>query len=100
MDYHYYYYIFYNDESHLSVYPHVTDLIPLSHFLPFHFTGTHCTGSMVGIDDTKSPRHVYGVAPKASYIGCMGLDRGSGTLDALLSCWQFTVAPTTINGKN
>lgn len=51
---------------------------------------------MVGADDT----HVYGVAPKANFIGCLSLNGSTGTLDAALDCWQFALQPSDLDGEN
>lgn len=64
--------------------------------------GTHCTGIVLGSlenDSDPTQRHFYGVAPKADFIACMGLNGGSGTNSALLKCWQFVLAPTDLKGK-
>ncbi len=63
-----------------------------------HGHGTHTTGIMVG-DDGGSNQ--IGVAPDAKWIACKGLaSDGSGSGNDLLSCAQFMLAPTDLNGNN
>jgi len=55
--------------------------------------GTHTTGTSVGQDG-------IGVAPGAKWIGCRNMDRGYGSPESYLSCLQFFLAPTDLNGNN
>jgi len=55
--------------------------------------GTHCMGTSVGLNG-------IGVAPGARWIGCRNMDRGFGTPESYLSCLQFFLAPTDLNGQN
>jgi subtilisin family serine protease len=59
--------------------------------------GTHTVGTMVGSNDT----HQVGVAPGAQWIACRALnDGGSGTIDFVLKCMEFMLAPTNRSGQN
>ena len=63
--------------------------------------GTHTAGTFVGDDGAgASPRHQYGVAPGAQWIGCRNMDEGVGTPARYIECMQFMLAPTDRNGKN
>ncbi len=63
--------------------------------------GTHTAGTFVGDDGAAaSPRHQYGVAPGAQWIGCRNMDEGTGTPARYIECMQFMLAPTDLNGKN
>ncbi|RQM22294.1 hypothetical protein B5M09_008926, partial [Aphanomyces astaci] len=53
--------------------------------------GTHTIGTMVG-------SHGIGVAPDAQWIACLGLYGASGTSAALLSCAQFMLCPSRLDG--
>ncbi|WP_371688682.1 S8 family serine peptidase [Micromonospora sp. KC207] len=53
--------------------------------------GTHTTGSAVG-------RNGIGVAPGASWIGCVNLDRNLGNPARYLDCLQFMLAPFPAGG--
>jgi subtilisin family serine protease len=55
--------------------------------------GTHTVGTMVG-DDQKG--HQIGVAPKANWIAC----RHNDSIDTLLTCMDWMLAPTDLDGKN
>ena len=58
--------------------------------------GTHTMGTMVG-DDGKGNQ--TGVAPGAVWIGCRNMERGIGTPFTYLECFQWFLAPTTLDGK-
>lgn len=58
--------------------------------------GTHTMGTMVGSNDTL----ITGVAPNAKWIGARNMDRGDGTLQSYVECFQFFLAPTDTLGKN
>ncbi|MFT5833901.1 MAG: serine protease AprX [Cognaticolwellia sp.] len=58
--------------------------------------GTHTMGTMIGeTDDLK-----IGVAPEATWIGCRNMERGWGTPQTYLECFQWFLAPTDLNGEN
>jgi subtilisin family serine protease len=59
-----------------------------------HGHGTHCTGTACGYGEG------IGVAPKAKFRHCRSMSRGSGTLQQILDCLQWLVAPTDVDGKN
>ena len=58
--------------------------------------GTHTMGTMLGSNDTLS----MGVAPDAKWIGARNMDRGDGTLQSYVDCFEFFLAPRDTNGKN
>ena len=58
--------------------------------------GTHTMGTMVGSNDTL----ITGVAPDAKWIGARNMDRGNGTLESYVECFQFFLAPTDTAKKN
>lgn len=62
-----------------------------------HGHGTHTTGTAVGDDGGGNQ---IGVAPQANWIGCRNMDRGTGTPDRYIECFQFFIAPTDLNGQN
>jgi subtilisin family serine protease len=63
--------------------------------------GTHTAGTFVGDDGPgASPRHQYGVAPGATWIGCRNMDEGTGTPARYIECMQFMLAPTDLAGNN
>ncbi|MCP4576191.1 MAG: S8 family serine peptidase [Deltaproteobacteria bacterium] len=55
--------------------------------------GTHTVGTMVG-DDGKG--HQIGVAPEAQWIAC----RHGENIDDFLTCMDWMLAPTDLDGKN
>ncbi|RKP17762.1 subtilisin-like protein, partial [Rozella allomycis CSF55] len=55
--------------------------------------GTHTTSTVVGING-------IGVAPKSKFIACRNMDRGLGKTSFYLSCLNFFLAPTNLNGDN
>lgn len=58
--------------------------------------GTHTMGTMVGeTEDMK-----IGVAPAAKWIGCRNMERGWGTPQSYLECFQWFLAPTDLNNQN
>jgi subtilisin family serine protease len=58
--------------------------------------GTHTMGTMVGeTDDLK-----IGVAPDATWMGCRNMERGWGTPQTYLECFQWFLAPTDLNNEN
>ncbi|HRG32516.1 MAG TPA: S8 family serine peptidase [Saprospiraceae bacterium] len=58
--------------------------------------GTHTAGTMVG----STTDNLYGVAPKAKWIGCRNMERGNGAPSTYIECFQFFLAPTDLDGKN
>ena len=46
--------------------------------------GTHTMGTMVG----KTNEYLYGVAPKAKWIGCRNMERGNGALSTYIECFE------------
>lgn len=58
--------------------------------------GTHTMGTMIGSNDTL----ITGVAPYAKWIGARNMDRGDGSLQSYVDCFQFFLAPTDTLGKN
>jgi len=61
-----------------------------------HSHGTHTMGTMVG--ETADLK--IGVAPEATWIGCRNMERGWGTPQTYLECFQWFLAPTDLNGEN
>jgi subtilisin family serine protease len=61
--------------------------------------GTHTMGTMVGDDGNPGPNQI-GVAPKAKWIACKGCESSFCSDAALLSCGQWILAPTDLNGNN
>ncbi len=59
-----------------------------------HNHGTHTMGTMVGSDSL----YQMGVAPEALWIGCRNMDRGYGSLETYLDCFEWFLAPTRIDG--
>lgn len=58
--------------------------------------GTHTMGTMVG--ETADLK--IGVAPDATWIGCRNMERGWGTPQTYLECFQWFLAPTDLNNEN
>lgn len=59
--------------------------------------GTHTMGTMVGDDGGANQ---IGVAPGAKWIACRNMDRGDGTPETYLDCFQWFLAPSNLNGNN
>jgi subtilisin family serine protease len=59
--------------------------------------GTHTMGTMVGDDGAGNQ---IGMAPGARWIGCRNMDRGVGTPDTYIECYEWFIAPTNLNGEN
>ena len=59
--------------------------------------GTHTMGIMVGDDGGGNQ---IGMAPGAEWIGCRNMDRGVGTPQTYIECYQWFLAPTDLNGTN
>lgn len=61
-----------------------------------HNHGTHTIGTVVGeTEDSK-----FGVAPDAQWIGCRNMERGYGSLQTYLECFQWFLAPTDLDNLN
>ncbi len=58
--------------------------------------GTHTMGTMIGADGTNE----IGVAPGAEWIACRNMEEGYGTPDTYISCFEWFLAPTNINGQS
>ena len=61
-----------------------------------HSHGTHTMGTMLGESETE----IFGLAPKAEWIGCRCMERGYGTPFTYLECFEFFLAPTDTAGLN
>ncbi len=53
--------------------------------------GTHTLGSILGNN--------VGIAPDATWIGCVNLARNLGNPSLYLDCWQFMLAPFPLTGN-
>jgi len=62
-----------------------------------HIHGTHTMGTMVGDDGSGNQ---IGVAPGARWIAARNMDRGVGSPTTYLSCFEWFLAPTDLNGQN
>lgn len=58
--------------------------------------GTHTIGTMVASDDVVS----FGVAPAAQWIGCRNMERGWGSAQSYIECFEWFLAPTDLNNQN
>ncbi|HKK88649.1 MAG TPA: S8 family serine peptidase, partial [Saprospiraceae bacterium] len=58
--------------------------------------GTHTVGSSVGMVQ----EYCFGVAPKSKWIACRNMDRGIGTPETYISCFEWFLAPTDTAGQN
>jgi subtilisin family serine protease len=66
-----------------------------------HGHGTHTTGTAAGGDGPGPFTADIGVAPGAKWIGCKNMtNSGSGTDASFTACFQFSLAPTDLNGQN
>lgn len=61
-----------------------------------HGHGTHTAGTMTGSTDSD----IFGVAPKAQWMGCRNMERGNGALSTYIECFEFFLAPTDLDGLN
>ena len=59
--------------------------------------GTHTTGTMVGDNGAGIQT---GVAPGAQWIACRNMAFGTGSVSRYVTCFQFALAPTDVNGNN
>lgn len=58
--------------------------------------GTHTIGTMVASDSIVN----FGVAPNAQWIGCRNMERGWGSPQSYLECFEWFLAPTNLNNQN
>ncbi len=71
--------------------PSPTPIDPYGH-------GTHTMGTMVGDDGFNNK---IGMAPGARWIGCRNMDAaGNGTPETYITCYQWFVAPTRVDGSD
>ena len=59
--------------------------------------GTHTVGTILGDDGAANQ---LGVAPGAQWIGCRNMRLGIGSVARYTLCFQFSLAPTDVNGNN
>lgn len=59
--------------------------------------GTHTIGTAVGDDGGANQ---IGVAPGAQWIACRNMRYGIGSVARYTACFQFSLAPTDLNGSN
>lgn len=65
--------------------------------------GSHTMGTIVGSTDPSDPANAaeaIGVAPGAEWIACKGCEANSCSFEALLTCGDWMLAPTDLNGDN
>lgn len=62
-----------------------------------HGHGSHTTGTAVGGDGGSN---VIGVAYEAKWIACRNMDAGTGKPSYYISCLQFFMAPTDLEGRD
>ena len=60
--------------------------------------GTHTMGTMVGNESPISNLKI-GVAPQAQWIGCRNMERGWGTAQTYIECFEWFLAPTNLNNQ-
>lgn len=58
--------------------------------------GTHTVGTMVASDSIVD----FGVAPSAQWIGCRNMERGWGSPQSYIECFEWFLAPTDLNDQN
>jgi subtilisin family serine protease len=61
-----------------------------------NFHGTHTMGTMTGLDGSN----VIGVAPESRWCACRNMERGWGSASTYLECFQWFLAPTSLDGQN
>ncbi len=68
----------------------------------WHNHGTHTMGSMVGDTRGGEAGVITGMAPRATWMACMGCDTPPNECSdvALTTCAQWFLAPTDLNGQN
>lgn len=54
----------------------------------------------IGVAVGSAPGHQIGVAPDATWIGCRNMDRGFGSPATYLSCFEWFLAPTDVEGNH
>lgn len=71
------------------------DICPIDSKKPCDDTrhGTHTMSTTVGVKN-------LGVSPTTRWIACRNMDQGLGNPESYLSCLQFLIAPTDLNGEN
>lgn len=60
--------------------------------------GTHTMGTMLG-QTTPDGVHI-GVAPAAQWVGCRNMERGWGTPQTYIECFEWFLAPTDLQNQN
>jgi subtilisin family serine protease len=60
--------------------------------------GTHTMGTMAGKTD-NSGQHI-GLAPQAKWIGCRNMERGWGSPQSYIECFEWFLAPTDLQNNN
>ena len=60
-----------------------------------HGHGTHTMGTMAGDDGAGNQT---GMAPGARWIGCRNMNNGAGSPITYAECYQWFIAPTTVDG--
>lgn len=58
--------------------------------------GTHTIGTIVSSDSIVN----FGVAPNAQWIGCRNMERGWGSPQSYIECFEWFLAPTDLNNQN
>ena len=58
--------------------------------------GTHTIGTMIASDSIVN----FGVAPSAQWIGCRNMERGWGSPQSYIECFEWFLAPTDLNNQN
>lgn len=61
-----------------------------------HGHGTHTVGTMVASDTIVN----FGVAPAAQWIGCRNMERGWGSPQSYIECFEWFLAPTDLSDQN
>ena len=62
--------------------------------------GTHTMGTMIGTFTRGTEVTRIGVAPKAEWIGCRNMERGWGSPETYIECFQWFLAPTDLANQN
>ena len=60
--------------------------------------GTHTMGTMTGSKDADG-MHI-GIAPQAKWIGCRNMERGWGSPQSYIECFEWFLAPTNLQNQN
>jgi subtilisin family serine protease len=77
-------------QSTLPISPALTPLDDYGH-------GSHTLGTVLGDDGAGNQ---IGVAPDAQWIGCRNMLNNTGSVARYAACFQFSLAPTDVNGNN